>query len=147
MPLHFAENTAVLTGAVVVEEAEPLATWLRGAADPAVDLVDCRHLHTAALQALVAAGVKVVGVPADDFTRAWILPLLQSTPGAAALADHPTVEGAAVAEGLAPSPAEDLDASATSHRVEDLVDDLADELVGTRTDTPAEHPAPEEVLP
>ncbi len=80
MPLHFAEGTAVLTGTVVVDEAEPLAAWLRATEAPAVDLAGCDHLHTAALQALMAAGVKVSAAPADDFLRAWVLPMLDQTP-------------------------------------------------------------------
>ncbi|MBB2899543.1 hypothetical protein FHR75_000331 [Kineococcus radiotolerans] len=97
MPLHFAENTAVLEGTVVVDEAEPLAGWLRTAPDPRVDLSRCAHLHTAALQALLAARVKVVAAPADDFLRAWILPLLATAPAgepAQTPADHPALEEA-----------------------------------------------------
>jgi hypothetical protein len=80
VPLHFAENTAVLEGAVVVDDAEPLAAWLRTVEGPRVDLAGCAHLHTAALQALMAARVKVGTAPADDFLRAWILPLLETAP-------------------------------------------------------------------
>ncbi|WP_337062926.1 hypothetical protein [Kineococcus sp. G2] len=100
MPLHFAEGTAVLTGTVVVDEAEPLAAWLRAADGPAVDLAGCEHLHTAALQALLAARVKVAAAPADDFLRAWVLPLLGPAP-AEESAETP-------AEPLAETPAETL---------------------------------------
>ena len=119
MPLHFAENTAVLSGTVVVDEAEPLAAWLRTTTGPLADLAACAHLHTAALQALMAARVKVAAAPADDFLRAWILPLLET----------------ARVEDPARTPAGTPD--------EVPADDTAAEF----TPTPTDHPAPEEVLP
>ncbi|NHC15281.1 hypothetical protein [Motilibacter deserti] len=77
MPLQLGSRTAVLEGTVTVEEAEPLAAWLRQTAGPRVNLRDCSHLHTAALQALLAARVKVSVLPADAFLRAWVAPLLE----------------------------------------------------------------------
>jgi hypothetical protein len=143
VPLHFAENTAVLEGTVVVDEAEPLATWLRAAQAPRVDLSGCAHLHTAALQALLAARVKVIAAPADDFLRTWVLPLLGTTPAA-----EP-------AEDTAPTPADlETGPAVTGPRAEppvdpavDPVEHPAEPLAETPAETPAEHPAPEEVLP
>lgn len=104
MPLHLADRTAVLDGVVTVEDAEPLAAWLRTATAPEVDLSRTTHLHTAALQCLLAAGVEVVRAPADPFLSRWVLPLLpttSSTTGETAPATpHPThaAEAARTAE-------------------------------------------------
>ncbi|WP_432546562.1 hypothetical protein [Kineococcus sp. SYSU DK004] len=89
MPLHFAESTAVLSGTVTVDEAEPLAGWLRQNPGAQLDLASCDHLHTAALQAVLAARVKVCAAPADPFLRAWVLPLLAAAPDVPA--PHPVV--------------------------------------------------------
>jgi len=78
MPLQLLDSTAVLTGAVSVEDAEPLTEWLRQTQDPAVDLGGCAHIHTAALQALLSARPRISVMPADDFLLAWIVPLLES---------------------------------------------------------------------
>lgn len=78
MPLQLLEQTAVLTGNVSVEDAESLTEWLRQAQDPAVDLGDCVHIHTAAFQALLSARPRIAVVPADEFLSAWLVPLLVS---------------------------------------------------------------------
>lgn len=76
MPLEIADGVAVLTRAVTVDEAEPLARWLRETADPAVDLAGCTHLHTAALQSLMAARPTVVAAPTQPFLARWVVPLI-----------------------------------------------------------------------
>lgn len=78
MPLTTADRTAVLTGAVTVEDAEPLAGWLRATVEPQVDLSGCEHLHTAVLQALMAAGAAVVAEPTDPFLRDVVVPVLRT---------------------------------------------------------------------
>jgi hypothetical protein len=78
MPLQLLEQTAVLTGHISVEDAEPLTEWLRQTEDPAVDLGGCAHVHTAALQSLLSARPRIAVMPADDFLLAWVVPLLLS---------------------------------------------------------------------
>lgn len=75
MPLQLDEQTAVLAGDVSVEDAEPLANWLRQTPGGAVDLGSCTHLHTAALQALASARPRIAVAPADPFLSTWIVPL------------------------------------------------------------------------
>lgn len=84
MALDLSGPAAVLSGRVTVEEAEPLARWLRETSDPHVDLAACDHLHTAALQALCAARATVTAVPEDAFLAAWVVPLLVTQPAAVA---------------------------------------------------------------
>lgn len=76
MPVEIEGALARLHGAVGVEEAEPLAAWLRECAGPAVDLDGCTHLHTAALQALLAARASVAAAPQDPFLHRFVLPAL-----------------------------------------------------------------------
>ena len=76
MPVQLDSVTAVLAGNVSVEEAEPLANWLRETPDGVVDLGSCTHLHTAALQALASARPRIAVAPTDAFLAAWITPLL-----------------------------------------------------------------------
>ncbi len=76
MPLQLDEHTAVLSGAITVQDAQQLADWLRQTPGGAVDLGACTHLHTAALQALSSAHAPIAVAPADAFLSAWILPLL-----------------------------------------------------------------------
>ena len=84
MPLQLGDGTAVLTGIITIEETEPLAAWLRahGTVRPParVDLGGCLHLHTAVLQALLAAKVQVSVPPADPFLQEWVAPLLAPVP-------------------------------------------------------------------
>jgi hypothetical protein len=75
--LQLGSRTAVLEGVVTVEEAEPLADWLRRTSAPRVNLRKCTHLHTAVLQCLLAAGVTISVPPADPFLRTWVLPLVE----------------------------------------------------------------------
>ena len=79
MPLELGA-TAVLTGTVSVEDAEPVASWLRDHHDAHGDLGACTHLHTAALQALLSSRPAITTPPADDFLSRWILPLLTRDP-------------------------------------------------------------------
>ena len=76
MPLQLDDQLAVLTGNVGVEDAEPLAGWLRQNPGGAVDLGACTHLHTAALQALASARPRIAVAPGDAFLSAWIVPVL-----------------------------------------------------------------------
>jgi hypothetical protein len=76
MSIQLDHTTAVLAGSVSVEDAEPLASWLRETPEGAVDLGACTHLHTAALQALLSARPRISVAPADGFLAAWVTPAL-----------------------------------------------------------------------
>lgn len=88
VPTQLGSRTAVLTGIVTIEETESLADWLRtrsSAQTPArVHLGTCTHLHTAALQVLLAGQVQVSVAPTDPFLRTWLAPLLDTAPRKAA---------------------------------------------------------------
>jgi hypothetical protein len=76
MTVTLSKGVATLTDVVTVEDAEPLAQWLRDTAKPKVRLASCTNLHTAALQAILAARPQVVSPPADPFLARWVAPLL-----------------------------------------------------------------------
>lgn len=94
MPLMLGSRTAVLEGAVTVEDAETFTAWLRQTPAARVNLRKCTHLHTAVLQAMLAAGVKVSVPPTDPFLTTWVLPLLERLSPAE---DDAAVVGAAAA--------------------------------------------------
>jgi hypothetical protein len=74
------KGVATLSGIVGVEDAEPLAQWLRDTTRPRVRLAACTHLHTAALQALMATRPVIASAPTEPFLARWIAPLLAPSP-------------------------------------------------------------------
>jgi hypothetical protein len=74
----------VLSGVVSIEEAESIRDLLACHPGVGVDLSACEHLHTAALQVLLAAGQRVVSPPADEFLATFILPELTAREGSPA---------------------------------------------------------------
>ena len=80
MPVLFAEDMATLTGVVSVDDAEPLTNWLRATPAPRVSLASCTHLHTAALQALLAARPVLAAAPTEPFLARWVATLLPGVP-------------------------------------------------------------------
>jgi hypothetical protein len=75
MPLELHERSARATGALSVEEAEELATWLRAHPGGALALADCERMHTAALQAVLALGARITSPPPDPVLAAILRPL------------------------------------------------------------------------
>jgi hypothetical protein len=65
MAIRYLKKHAALEGHVAVDDAEALATWLRGQAAPAVHLGKCEHVHAAVLQVLLALRPRIAAAPAD----------------------------------------------------------------------------------
>ncbi|WP_207462063.1 hypothetical protein [Azospirillum sp. SYSU D00513] len=76
MPIRYEQGRAVFDAACTVEEAVPLTEWLEATPGSAVDLSRCTALHTALLQALLAANATLAVEPEDAFLRRWVAPLL-----------------------------------------------------------------------
>jgi hypothetical protein len=70
MGIRFLKKHAALEGVVTVEDAEPLAIWLREQRAPAVHLGRVEHLHAAVLQTLLALAPRVVAPPPDPVLAA-----------------------------------------------------------------------------
>ncbi len=71
-------DTIFLVGDMPIEEAEPLAALLLASSDAIIDWSQSRQLHTAVAQVLLAFRPRMLGEPADDFSRRWLAPLLPS---------------------------------------------------------------------
>jgi hypothetical protein len=69
MAIRYLKKHAALEGVVSAEEAEGLVAWLRehGTADKpaAVHLGKCEHLHSAALQVLLALKPRIAAAPPE----------------------------------------------------------------------------------
>ena len=78
MSLLLRDRVATLSGVLTVDEVEPLVAWLRATAKASVNLRECTHLHTAALQALLFFRPKVSSSPRDPFLAAHVLPWVTS---------------------------------------------------------------------
>jgi hypothetical protein len=74
MTVRRADDTIVLEDVCPVEDAETLLNQLQAGAS-LVDWSGCTHLHTACLQVMLVAGLKVVGQPANP-TLARFAPAL-----------------------------------------------------------------------
>lgn len=81
MPFESEGRVATLSGVVSVDEVETFVAWLRDTKAPEVDLRDCNHLHTGAVQAMMLFRPKVNAAPANGFLAAQVLPLLAESGG------------------------------------------------------------------
>ena len=68
---HDDSGVIVLEGECPVEDAEPLLERLQAHPDATVDWSACTRLHTAVIQVLMAAEVRVRGPCGDAFVRDW----------------------------------------------------------------------------
>ncbi len=76
MPIQFLARSAKLSDVVTVEEAEGLLQWILAHPKGKLDLSRCTHLHTAALQALLALRPPVSSPTEDAALAAWLAPAL-----------------------------------------------------------------------
>jgi hypothetical protein len=76
MPIQFLARSAKLTDVVTVEEAEGLLQWILAHPKGKLDLARCTHVHTAALQVLLALRPPVSSLPEDASLAAWLAPTL-----------------------------------------------------------------------
>ena len=64
-------GTIVLEGSCPVEDAEPLLQLLQSTPAASVDWTQCRHLHTAVLQVVLAGRPALVGPCGDPWIARW----------------------------------------------------------------------------
>jgi hypothetical protein len=69
-------GTLVLDGVCPVEDAEALLQLLQTAPNAVVDWTQCRQLHTAVLQVILAAGILPIGPCSDAWVSEWVAPEL-----------------------------------------------------------------------
>lgn len=68
------DGTAILLdGNCPVEEAEPLLQLLQATPAACLDWRQCRHLHTAVLQVVLAARPQLIGPCGDAWVQRWVV--------------------------------------------------------------------------
>jgi hypothetical protein len=70
------KGTVVLDGVCAVEDAEPLLQMLQATPGAEIDWTQCRQLHTAVLQVIMASGNALVGPCGDVWIEQWLAPKL-----------------------------------------------------------------------
>jgi hypothetical protein len=76
MPLIFGEDTVQIDGVCGVDEAMPLLEFLQAHGAARIDMRTCTHLHSAALQVLMVAALRVAVPPEEEFLSRWLTPML-----------------------------------------------------------------------
>jgi hypothetical protein len=76
MTVRLVNDVIHLEGTCQVEEAEALLVLVQAGAQRSVDLTECRQLHGAVLQVLLAFRPPIRGQCKDPFIRDRILPSL-----------------------------------------------------------------------
>jgi hypothetical protein len=69
-------GTLVLDGACPVEDAEALLQLLQATPAAVIDWTQCRQLHTAVFQVVLASGRVPVGLCGDAWVAQWLAPKL-----------------------------------------------------------------------
>jgi hypothetical protein len=69
-------NTLVLEGVCPVEDAEPLLQMLQNMPAAGIDWTQCRQLHTAVLQVILASDTPLIGPCGDAWAAEWLGPEL-----------------------------------------------------------------------
>jgi hypothetical protein len=87
MSVRIERDVIYLEGDCGVEDAEPLASALDGGIDRRVNVLLCRHLHSAVVQALLAFRCSLEGEPPEGFLTRFVLPALAE----ASVQDGPTL--------------------------------------------------------
>ncbi len=99
------ENGVVrLEGDCPVEEAETLVGLLQGSGVSGADISQCRHLHSALVQALLAFRVPIVGESQTPLIRDFVTPALE-------LAGRAAAEGLGGAEAIEHQPTSEASVS------------------------------------
>ena len=70
------DGIVVLDGVCAVEDAEPLLQMLQATPGAIVDWTQCRQLHTAVLQVIMASGNSTIGHCGDVWVQQWVAPKL-----------------------------------------------------------------------
>jgi hypothetical protein len=70
------EGILILDGVCDVEEAESLLQMLQETPVATVDWTQCRQLHTAVLQVIMASGNSPIGPCGDVWVQQWLAPKL-----------------------------------------------------------------------
>jgi hypothetical protein len=78
MAVMFGEDIIRIDGVCGVDEAMPLLELLQTHGEARIDMRTCTHLHSAALQVLMVAAIRVAVPPEEEFLSRWLTPMLGS---------------------------------------------------------------------
>ncbi|WKA30658.1 hypothetical protein [Bradyrhizobium roseum] len=70
------DDIVILEGVCAVEDAETMLQMLQATPDALVNWTQCRQLHTAVLQVIMASGSAPIGPCADVWVQQWLAPKL-----------------------------------------------------------------------
>jgi hypothetical protein len=70
--ITYKKTVASFVDTVGVEEAEELLAWLKAHPRCKVNLAECKHLHAAHLQVLMATRTPISAWPRDAPLKAWL---------------------------------------------------------------------------
>ena len=70
------EGILILDGVCAVEEAESLLQMLQATPSALLDWTQCRQLHTAVFQVIMASGNSPIGPCGDAWVQLWLAPKL-----------------------------------------------------------------------
>lgn len=89
MALRLEGSRGIVEGSVGVEEAETLLSFFQEDGTRTLDLSGCTHLHTAALQVILALRPTIERGPDDPFLRHFVFPLLTGRPDVCRQGEEP----------------------------------------------------------
>jgi hypothetical protein len=70
------EGIVVLDGVCAAEDAESLLQMLQATPSALLDWTQCRQLHTAVFQVIMASGRVPIGPCGNDWVQQWLAPKL-----------------------------------------------------------------------
>jgi hypothetical protein len=79
MTIESKDGVLHCAGTLAVDDAEKLLPLALEAENPGADLSACEHVHSACLQVLMAARVRVSAWPAEPVLAAWLRAAIQQS--------------------------------------------------------------------
>jgi len=79
MTMEMKDGVLLCAGTLAVDDAEQLLQLVLETADTSADLSACQHVHSACLQVLMAARVRVTAWPEQTVLTDWLRAALEPT--------------------------------------------------------------------
>ena len=79
MTMEIKDGVLHCAGTLAVDDAEQLLKLVLDAEQPGADLSACEHVHSACLQVLMAARIRVTAWPEQAVLAAWLRAAIEAT--------------------------------------------------------------------
>jgi len=79
MTMEIKDGVLHCAGTLAVDDAEQLLQLVLDAEQPGADLSACEHVHSACLQVLMAARIRVTAWPEQAVLAAWLRAAIEAT--------------------------------------------------------------------